>query len=58
MRSHPAHLSRLLRAIGWSPQKPMQRATQRNEAAIATWYTERWPALKKGRSGQAARSSG
>ena len=58
VRYHPAHLSRLLRAIGWSPQKPMVRATQRNAAAIATWYATRWPALKKGPHAPARRSSG
>jgi transposase len=47
VRYHPAHVSRLLRAIGWSPQQPTQRATQRNEAAIEAWFTERWPAIKK-----------
>ena len=40
---HPAHMSRLLREIGWSVQKPIRRATQRNEAAITQWWTERWP---------------
>jgi transposase len=49
VRYHPAHVSRLLRAIGWSVQQPIRRATQRDEAAIAAWYTERWPALKRGR---------
>ena len=48
VRYHPAHVSRLLRAIGWSVQQPIRRATQRDEAAVAAWYTERWPALKKG----------
>ena len=43
---HPAHMSRLLRAVGWSVQKPIQRATQRDEAAIEQWSTERWPALQ------------
>ena len=43
---HPAHVSRLLRAVGWSPQKPIRRATQRDEAAIERWTTERWPALQ------------
>ncbi|MGH8837461.1 MAG: winged helix-turn-helix domain-containing protein, partial [Actinomycetes bacterium] len=32
---------------GWSVQKPIQRASQRNEAAIEAWRTERWPALKR-----------
>jgi transposase len=58
VRYHPAHISRLLRAIGWSPQKPITRATQRNEAAIAAWYAQRWPALKKGPHAPAKPSSG
>jgi transposase len=44
---HPAHVSRLLRFIGWSVQKPIRRATQRNEAAITAWQQEGWPALEK-----------
>lgn len=47
IRYHPAHVSRLLKQIGWSPQRPLVRATQRDDAAIAAWYAERWPALKK-----------
>jgi transposase len=46
VRYHPAHVSRLLRQIGWSVQKPIPRATQRDEAAIAQWHTERWPVLQ------------
>jgi transposase len=42
---HPAHVSRLLRQIGWSVQKPIRRATQRDEQAIQTWQQERLPAL-------------
>jgi len=44
---HPAHCSRILRALKHSVQKPVQRATQRNEDAIRSWKAERWPALKK-----------
>jgi transposase len=44
---HRAHGSRLLRRIKQSRQKPIQKATQRDEAAIQTWKEERWPALKK-----------
>ena len=46
---HPVHVGRLLKAIGWSPQKPMRPARQRHEAAIARWRDETWPAIKKGR---------
>src|SRR5439155_24731313 len=44
---HPAHVSRVLRACGWSVQKPVKRASQRDEAAIRAWVTERWPALRQ-----------
>lgn len=47
VRYHPAHVSRLVRALGLSVQKPSARATQRDGAAITQWYQERWPALKK-----------
>jgi transposase len=46
VRYHPAHISRLVRREGLSLQKPIRRATQRNEAAIAAWQAERWPALQ------------
>jgi transposase len=46
VRYHPAHVTRLLRREGLSLQKPIRRATQRNEAAIAAWQAERWPALQ------------
>jgi transposase len=46
---HPAHVSRLVRKLGLSLQKPMRRANQRDEEAIERWKQERWPSLKKGR---------
>jgi transposase len=55
---HPAHVSRLLHAIGHSVQRPIERATQRDEAAIRAWWHERWPALEKKRSRRGAPSSG
>jgi transposase len=44
---HPAHCSRLLRNLKWSQQKPIQKATQRDEAAIRAWKEQRWEELKK-----------
>ncbi len=44
---HPAHVSRRVRALGQSVQLPVTQATQRDEAAIAAWHAERWPARKK-----------
>jgi transposase len=58
VRYHPAHVSRLLRQLHWSPQRPIVRATQRDEGAIAAWYAERWPALKKRHGGKAESSCG
>jgi transposase len=46
---HPVHVGRLCQAIDWSPQKPARRARQRDEAAIARWRDNTWPALKRGR---------
>ena len=43
----PEHVGYLLKKIGWSRQKPVQRASQRNEAAIEQWRTETWKVLKK-----------
>jgi transposase len=45
---HPAHVSRVVRGLGLSLQKPMRRANQRDEQAIRRWKEERWPELKKG----------
>ncbi len=55
---HPAHVSRLVRALGQSVQLPVTQATQRDEAAIQAWQDERWPALKKRLKQKAGRSSG
>jgi transposase len=48
---HPAHVSRLLAACGWSYQKPTRRAVERDEAGIARWKRGRWPAIKKKSAG-------
>ncbi len=46
---HPAHVSRLLKALRQSLQKPQRRANQRDEEAIEHWKQKKWPSLKKGR---------
>lgn len=45
---HPAHISRILDEIGWTPQKPSLRAKQRKEQDVGQWWQERWPETKKG----------
>jgi transposase len=54
---HPVHVGRLLKAIRWSPQKPARRAHQRDEAAIAYWREQTWPAIKRGRGSSNKASS-
>lgn len=47
---HADHVGRLLRGLGWSPQKPQRRAIERDEKAIRTWVKHDWPRIKKKRS--------
>ena len=54
---HPGHCCRLLQQLRYCVQKPMQRASQRDETAIGHWKKERWPALKKKPSRSNAPSS-
>jgi transposase len=50
---HPSQVGRILRACGWSRQKPVHRASQRDEAAIQRWRDEEWPRIKKSHSRKA-----
>jgi transposase len=45
---HVNYVPALLRSLHWSPQKPEQRARERDEAAIARWREHDWPRIKKG----------
>ena len=47
----------ILRALGWSCQRPTGQARQRDEAAIRNWKRGHWPRLKKTPRPKAARSS-
>ena len=47
---HPGHVWRVLRAMGWSLQKPARRAAERNPDAIERWVKETWPEVKGGPS--------
>lgn len=44
---HRDHVSRILKELGWTPQIPITRAIQRDEAVIARWRTEVWPELRR-----------
>jgi transposase len=50
VRYHPAHVWKVLTALGWSCQKRERRALERDEAAIARWKRDAWPRIKKRRS--------
>jgi transposase len=42
-----SQVSRLLMRIGWTPQVPITRAIQRDEASIERWRVESWPVLRE-----------
>ena len=44
---HPAHVGRIVKRLGWSRQKPVERASQRDEETIEQWRTEKWVELEK-----------
>jgi transposase len=44
-----AGVDALLHRLGWSWQAPSRRAAERDEAAIAAWVNEQWPAIKASR---------
>ncbi len=57
VRYHAGHVWKILRALGWSPQRPVGKARERNEEAIRRWKRTTWPGVKKKPSNKAARSS-
>ena len=52
-----ANVWHVLRALGFSSQRPTGRAMQRDEVTIEAWRTKRWPALKKSPNEKDAPSS-
>lgn len=42
---HRDHVGRLLKELHWTPQVPIRRAIQRDEAAIRRWRVDVWPGL-------------
>jgi len=54
---HHDHVGVILHELGITPQVPARRAKERDEAKIAQWRDEFWPALLKKVPGKAARSS-
>ena len=54
---HEGHVWKILRGLGWSPQRPVGRARERNEEAIRTGKRKTGPGLKKKPKPKAARWS-
>jgi transposase len=46
---HRCHVTRLLRMLGFSPQKPAIRPREQDPHAADRWRREDWPRIKKGR---------
>jgi len=44
---HQNYISRLLDELGWSVQKPEERAIERDEELIQAWLSKDWPRIKK-----------
>lgn len=50
VRHHPAHVWALLRhRLGWSVQRPVRRAAERDQDAIDRWVAKDWPRIKQKR---------
>ena len=49
VKYHKGHAWKILRGLGWSSQRPVGRALERDEKAIAHWKKKQWPAIKKKR---------
>jgi len=47
VRYHPRHVGRILKTLAWSRQKPIEKASQRDEAAIEHWRVEKWLEIEK-----------
>ena len=54
---HPGHVWKILDDLGWSCQRPVGRARERNEEAIRFWRRVEWPGIKKKPKPKGARSS-
>ena len=57
VRYHPSQAWRILRRLGWSCQRPVGRALERDEKKIRQWKRQRWPGIKKKPKNKGERSS-
>lgn len=52
---HVNHVPKLLHQCGWSFQRPVGRAFERDEEATQRWVAKDWPRIKKKLAGKAPR---
>jgi transposase len=45
---HPDHVGKMLHDLGWTCQKPEQRAREADDAAMERWRQQDWPRIKRG----------
>src|SRR5213593_3990991 len=57
VRYHASQAWRILRQLGWSCQRPVGRALERDEEKIRLWKQKRWPEIKKKPAKRGAPSS-
>lgn len=44
---HRNYLNRLLRQLGFSPQKPLPQAVEQDKELVEAWLQQDWPRIKK-----------
>ena len=44
---HPAHISKVMRRLGFTLQKPRRRSFKKDDTAVTTWQRQTLPGLKK-----------
>lgn len=47
VKYHIGHIGKLLRSMGWSPQKPERQSRERDEETVQRWIRKDWPRIKK-----------
>src|SRR5207249_1353478 len=52
---HFRSLGRALHAHGWSPQRPIPQAKERDDALVEAWLKRDWPRIKRGLAAQGVR---
>ncbi len=46
VKYHPGHVWKVMKAMGWTAQKPERRARERDEVAIQSWRNREWEWIK------------